>query len=170
MVCDKTYNRREQFKTHLSKDHEIKDPAIVNLKLEDCLNGRNLYEVSFWCGFCRKMVQVKEKGLKACMWVGRTDHVDDHLKGQNGPKMDMCEWKKPDHSLSEVAITLIGPEEASQHEPSVTISASPTGADHAGRPTKRPADEGAPQIKLPKKARLTDVWYCVGTPISLPCY
>lgn len=166
-LCGKSYNRREQFKVHLSKDHGIENLDTVNLKLEDCLDGRN-YEVSFWCGFCRKMVKVQEKGLKACMWVGRSNHVDDHFKGQAGPKMDISEWKSPEPGLPEVAFVLIGSEEESQHESSGPISASSGGADLAGRPLKRLAGEEASQpSRLPKRPRVSGVWYCVSVPCTL---
>ncbi|KAJ4396481.1 hypothetical protein N0V93_000700 [Gnomoniopsis smithogilvyi] len=93
-LCNRPYSRREQFKTHLSKDHGITESATIDQKLEDCLDGRN-YEVRFWCGFCRKMVKVKEKGLKA--WLGRFNHIDDHFSGL----MDISDWKSPDPGLPE---------------------------------------------------------------------
>lgn len=165
-LCGNTYNRREQFKTHLSKDHGIEDPATVNLKLEDCLDGRN-YEVSFWCGFCRKMVKVQEKGLKACMWVGRSNHVDDHFRGQNGPKMDISKWKNPEPGLPEVAFVLIGPEEESRHEPSGSTSDSLGGIESAEQPLKRLASEEMHPPRLSKRPRVSGVWYCVSFPESL---
>lgn len=164
-LCGKAFDRSEQLKVHLSKDHNIKNPVTVEDKLQDCLDDRK-YEVSFWCGFCREIVKVK-KGLKTRMWVGRSDHVDDHLKGQNGRKMDFCDWQDPDPSVSEVAFTLIGYEDAGQHDSFGTLSASSAVAGYAGRPPKRSADEDAPQSKLPKRARQNGFWYCVGASVLL---
>lgn len=153
-VCNRPYSRREQFKAHLIKDHGITDAAHVDQKLETCLDGRN-FEVRFWCGFCQKVVKVKETGLKA--WLGRFDHIDKHFTGQ----MDIADWKSPDAGMSEVDVFFTGSSEAS-HGVSQNIAASPSaGAESGRRLLKRGADDEAQQSRPQKKARPNAVWYCV---------
>lgn len=153
-LCNRPYSRREQFKAHLSRDHDITDPTHIDQKLEDCLDGRN-YEVRFWCGFCKKMVKVKETGLKA--WLGRFDHIDDHFSGQ----MDIADWKSPDAGMPEVDVLFTGSSEAS-HGVSPNIAAPlSAGAEGGRRLLKRGADGEAQQSRPPKKARPNAVWYCV---------
>lgn len=164
-LCGKTYNRREQFKTHLMKDHKIKDNAVVNLKLEVCLQDRN-YEVSFWCGLCCKTILVKDKSLKASVHIARADHVEGHLKGQNGPKTDMSNWKHPASGVSELAVTLIESGDTDQGDDPGVDLASSTRAANAERPLKRLADAEAPSSRSRKKMRPTTIWYCVSIPVS----
>lgn len=164
-LCGKTYTRREQFKTHLVKDHKIKDNAAVNLKLEGCHQDRH-YEVSFWCGLCSKTILAKEMGPTADVRQARADHVEGHLKGQNGPKTDMSDWKHPASGVSELAVTLIGSEDTGQGKYPAVASASSAIAVNAERPPKRLADAEAPLSNPRKKVRPTAIWYCVSIPLS----
>lgn len=145
--CNKAFNRREQFKTHLSRDHGIADTVVVERKLDDCLDGRN-HVVGFWCGFCKEMVQVQEQGHKA--WLGRFNHIDGHFSVQ----MDISEWKSPDPSLHEVDVVLGD----SHHSESSALS---TRAASGVRPPKRGADAGVHSQRPPKKNRTSALWYCV---------
>lgn len=159
-ACGTSFNRREQLRTHLSKDHGIEDAHTIDLKLEKCLDGRN-YEIRFWCGFCQDMVKSEGKGLKASQ--GRFNHIDAHLFGQNGSRMDLSEWKSLDGDLQEVELIDASSEEASKHELSGPTSAAVTagsGNGSAERTRKRSAEEEA-HHKSPKKARTGVVWYCV---------
>lgn len=158
-LCNRPYSRREQFKSHLSKDHGITDPATVEQKLEDCLDGRN-YEVRFWCGFCEKMVKVKEIGLKA--WIGRINHIDKHFSGQK----DISEWKSPDPGLPEVDIFSTGSSNSSHGGLRNTAEALSAGAESGRRLSKRSADGEAPPSRPLKKARPSAVWYCVSATSS----
>lgn len=160
-VCCRTFNRREQFKTHLSKDHHIEDPHMIDDKLEKCLDGRN-YGIRFWCGFCRTMVKLEGTGTKA--WQGRFNHVDDHFSGQKGPKMDISQWESLDCDSQEVQVVVAEPAEASKHkswgQTSASAAAGP-GDGSAERTRKRSAVEEA-HHKPSKKVRTGTVWYCVG--------
>jgi hypothetical protein len=95
-MCEKVCYRREHFKSHLSKEHQITDSSILETKLEMCRVGRN-YEKRYWCGFCQEIVEIQQKGGQA--WSERFDHIAEHFSGRysEGPK-DISEWKNFDQS------------------------------------------------------------------------
>lgn len=95
-MCEKVCYRREHFKSHLSKEHQFTDSSILETKLEMCRVGRNCEE-QYWCGFCQKIVKIKQKGGQA--WSERFDHIAEHFSGRNNqaPK-GMSEWKNIDPS------------------------------------------------------------------------
>ncbi|KAI1350836.1 hypothetical protein F5Y01DRAFT_305027 [Xylaria sp. FL0043] len=89
--CEKLCQRREMFKAHLEKDHQITEQNDLDAKLEKCRFGRNC-EARFWCGFCQKMLEIKQKGHQA--WAERFDHIDEHFSGRNDrTRKDPSEWK-----------------------------------------------------------------------------
>jgi hypothetical protein len=95
-ACEKVSYRREIFKTHLEKDHHIADQNMLEAKLEKCRVGRNC-EARFWCGFCRMIVEIKQKGVQA--WAERFDHIDEHFSGRNNrTQKEISEWKNFDPS------------------------------------------------------------------------
>jgi len=88
-ACAKVCYRKESFQDHLVKVHEI-DLDKINTIVENCRIGRNC-QARFWCGFCRKLVELKRKGVDA--WTERFDHIDDHFMGRHGqPKQKIQEW------------------------------------------------------------------------------
>ncbi|KAI0406412.1 hypothetical protein F4802DRAFT_613323 [Xylaria palmicola] len=88
--CEKVCYRRENFKSHLEKEHQIGDVKILEDKLEKCRVGRN-YETRFWCGFCQEIVEIKQTGVQA--WAERFDHIDEHFSGRNRDQKKISEWK-----------------------------------------------------------------------------
>ncbi|KAF2964919.1 hypothetical protein GQX73_g8635 [Xylaria multiplex] len=93
--CEKLCHRREVFKAHLEKDHQIDDQNESEAKLEKCRVGRN-HEARFWCGFCQKVIEIKQKGQQA--WAERFDHIDEHFSGRNGARKEIGEWKNFDQT------------------------------------------------------------------------
>ncbi|KAK3360090.1 hypothetical protein B0T25DRAFT_534701 [Lasiosphaeria hispida] len=90
-LCGKICHRRETFKHHLGKDHQIKDTKPIEKQLQDCRVGRN-YESRFWCGFCARTIDFKKNGGLACS--ERFDHIDEHFTGKGQqPKRYIREWK-----------------------------------------------------------------------------
>ncbi|EEP76650.1 predicted protein [Uncinocarpus reesii 1704] len=91
--CARQFFRSEQFANHLRKDHELGESRI-----RTCLRinkiGRN-GQGQFWCGFCRKLVQLKSEGLDA--FQDRFNHIDaEHFKkGQN-----IEDWLPPSGHLT----------------------------------------------------------------------
>ncbi|KAI1081188.1 hypothetical protein F5B20DRAFT_579567 [Whalleya microplaca] len=93
-ACGKVYHRRELFKVHIEDEHHIKDHSILEAKLDTCRVGRNC-EARFWCGFCKKIIEIKQKGLQA--WTERFNHIDDHFNGRNNQApMEISDWKNED--------------------------------------------------------------------------
>ncbi|KAK4190601.1 hypothetical protein QBC35DRAFT_61304 [Podospora australis] len=93
-ACGKVYHRRESLKAHLEKDHQMKDWALVEKKLEEFRHGRN-FESRFWCGFCVKTIEPQGCGGPA--HSERFDHIDDHFMGKNGfEKAYIATWKSLD--------------------------------------------------------------------------
>ncbi|KAI1150688.1 hypothetical protein F4825DRAFT_463145 [Nemania diffusa] len=93
--CDRVFARRENLRVHLEKDHQISDQQKLEFKLETCRVGRNC-EARFWCGFCRKIIEIKERGHQ-----GRTerfDHIGEHFSGRNQDQKEIGDWKDFDSS------------------------------------------------------------------------
>ncbi|KAI1419700.1 hypothetical protein F5Y12DRAFT_720400 [Xylaria sp. FL1777] len=89
--CEKLCHRREMFRAHLEKDHQIADQNKLDAKLEKCRVGRNC-EARFWCGFCQKIVEIKQQGHQAR--AERFDHIDEHFSGRNDrARKGIGEWK-----------------------------------------------------------------------------
>lgn len=158
-VCGMGFGRREQFRAHLSKDHGINEPATLHQKLASCLSCYH-YTLDFWCGFCRKIIQVKEKDSKGGIYERRFDHVDEHLKGETLPKMDMSDWVYPGTNQTEVSFTM-STEDTGQRASLDSVSSRTTKADHEGSASKRAAGGDVAPNKSSKKARLIGNWYCV---------
>lgn len=158
-TCGKTCHRREQFRAHLAKDHSITTPADIELKLEQCLVGQNC-DSNFWCGFCRMVIEVEDKGLKA--WTSRFDHIDDHFSGRGCPKMDISQWKTHDavhlETNPQANMSIIG--STDRHSTgSNSTSTSVSGARRAGTASKRAASDEVAHQPSRKKGRV--LFYCV---------
>jgi hypothetical protein len=98
--CGRIDNRRETFRQHLVNSHHLHGDA-VDRKLDECRVGRNC-EDRFWCGFCKKIIQIKQKGSHA--WAERFDHIDDHYTGRNDlPRRQIDDWKSVDPEVPSVA-------------------------------------------------------------------
>ncbi|KAI1816369.1 hypothetical protein GGS20DRAFT_575556 [Poronia punctata] len=96
-MCEKVCYRREGFKAHLDKDHQVVDSNVLEKKLEKCRVGRNCDE-RFWCGFCQTIVESNRNDGQAS-WAERFDHIDEHITGRNNrAKTDISEWKSFDSS------------------------------------------------------------------------
>lgn len=92
-TCGKVCHRREMLRAHLNDEHGISDPVRVDRKAEECRVGRNCEE-RFWCGFCREIIEVRQKGLSA--WTARFNHIDDHFTGRRRQKRAISEWQDVD--------------------------------------------------------------------------
>ncbi|KAF4991208.1 hypothetical protein FGRMN_7970 [Fusarium graminum] len=87
-ICGKVCSRRESFRNHLAKEHLISDSHEQEEKVDSCRKGRHC-DASFWCGFCLKIIDIKEKDNT---WAKRYDHIDDHFSGRQGPKRHISQW------------------------------------------------------------------------------
>ncbi|KAL8652327.1 MAG: hypothetical protein Q9210_002749 [Variospora velana] len=84
--CARIFYRREQFQCHLREKHGLGNDEHIRDQCKSCRIGRN-GQSTFWCGFCRKIVELKMEGLDA--WEERFSHIDNlHYKtGQT-----ICDW------------------------------------------------------------------------------
>ncbi|KAH8809233.1 hypothetical protein F5884DRAFT_858728 [Xylogone sp. PMI_703] len=88
--CAKLSHKRKTFAEHLKTAHDISNEDVVNAKAEKCRIGRN-GQTRFWCGFCRKLIDLKKRGHHA--WTERFDHIDDHFIGRKeGKQRNIQEW------------------------------------------------------------------------------
>lgn len=156
-ICGKPCHRREQFRAHLAKDHSIMSPSTVDSKLEQCQVGQNC-DSSFWCGFCNKVIDVEEKGLKA--WASRFNHIDDHFSGRGRPKMDISQWKRQESVPSETSSRFKSSTPGSTAGDLAMLSPAPfLEAHRAGKASKRFASDETQHQPPRKRERL--LYYCV---------
>ncbi|KAF5593571.1 Sex-determining transformer 1 [Fusarium pseudoanthophilum] len=134
--CGKVCYRRESFRNHLSKEHEITDTSKLEEKVEGCRKGRHC-DAHFWCGFCRETVEIKETDNT---WAKRCDHIDDHFSGRRVPKRDIREWiHEKDHSIVPSAPQMDESGSSSESSPcdpispQSTVSTENSGEDRRGR-------------------------------------
>ncbi|KAK5634661.1 hypothetical protein RRF57_010374 [Xylaria bambusicola] len=138
--CEKHCPRREMFRAHLEKDHQITDPIVLDARLEKCRVGRN-YDTTFWCGFCRKIIEIKQHSNQPLLAV-RFDHIDEHFSGRNDQRRkDISEWKDFDRSWSSKED--FGDEDE---------ACPPPKNDKAQKPKRKRDDRG--NLSNTKKARL----------------
>lgn len=89
--CTKVFFTAEIARAHLTKMHKVTDPDAVERKIEARRTGAD-NQAHFWCGFCRKIISLAQKGVDA--WTERFNHIDDHFMGKNGQvKQSITEWK-----------------------------------------------------------------------------
>ncbi|KAI4193256.1 MAG: hypothetical protein LQ346_003978 [Caloplaca aetnensis] len=79
--CARIFYRREQFQSHLREKHGIEKDEDIRDRCRRYRIGRN-GQTAFWCGFCKRIVELKTEGLDA--WEERFSHIDDshYKKGQ----------------------------------------------------------------------------------------
>ncbi|KAK5015760.1 hypothetical protein LTR60_002723, partial [Cryomyces antarcticus] len=74
--CAALFFRRDFFEEHLKKKHNYTDKNRIHHQLTVRRIGRN-GQVRFWCGFCKDILELKEKGVEA--WDERFKHIDNHF-------------------------------------------------------------------------------------------
>ncbi|KAH8156040.1 hypothetical protein CIB48_g12207, partial [Xylaria polymorpha] len=141
-IARKVCYRREVFRSHLEKDHQLADQNILEAKLEKCRVGRNC-EARFWCGFCQEIVEIKQKGVQA--WAERFDHIDEHFTGRNRAQKVITEWKNFDPSRRSKDAA----KEDSDDESQSCSSARNIKTQHFPRPGTHPS----PSNPRPKRKR-----------------
>lgn len=154
-------HRRESLKTHLEKDHDIRDEAVVDKKLAECRMGRN-FESRFWCGFCQKTIEPTGKGGPA--HSERFDHIDNHFNGRNDvPKADIRDWKHVDtDAVDPPGSRAKGNKRERSSGRAALIDAQAPESRKRGYDSDQ--DAGAPRAKRPKKDYF---WSCVRCRLGL---
>ncbi|KAL1867606.1 hypothetical protein Plec18167_008606 [Paecilomyces lecythidis] len=78
LECARLFYRQETFVQHITTLHSIKEEDKVKPLLLKNRLGRN-GQSQFWCGFCSKIIPLKQQGLEA--WNERFNHIDiEHFK------------------------------------------------------------------------------------------
>ena len=154
-VCGKVLPRRETFRSHLQKDHQVSDEKIVE-KLEFCRVGQS-FEARFWCGFCAKVIEIKQGEQRDPAWSERFDHIEAHYTGRDGyRKCGRSEWKDvssmPLETLSERQDSASRADGRGKH-----------GADDGQSSRKRSRPGQEPGGRSPKRSRHNYIWTCVRT-------
>jgi hypothetical protein len=138
--CRKVCHRREGFKNHLQRDHNLEDAKVLEEKLERCRMGRHC-DPRFWCGFCVDVVEIPELGVNA--WMKRCDHIDNHLMGKEGlEKKRSRDWKHMEdqqpQSSPEPRTPGTSKPAASTSQPSKTVNRRRKASqDRSSQPSKR---------------------------------
>ena len=184
-ACAKVSYRRQTFQEHLKKEHGMVDQDAVKIKVEACRIGRNC-QARFWCGFCKRLVDLKKQGLDA--WTERFDHIDDHFMGRRElQKQGIQDWipvnsDKPKGDVSSPH-SFDGSSPRDEQEQSSPDSGNDSGRSSpdfvsssgvsSGQAGQEPAlskkrecsddDSGRPT----KYAKITEIVYCVRTTHSL---
>ncbi|CZT10077.1 uncharacterized protein RAG0_14658 [Rhynchosporium agropyri] len=104
VLCAKSFYRRQTFQDHLKKEYQITDKTVLDEKLKACGIGSNC-QSQFWCGFCKKLIDLKMQGLAA--WNERFDHIDKHFMGREPfTKQSIRDWSPVDADLSKADFVL----------------------------------------------------------------
>ncbi|KAL1651183.1 hypothetical protein SLS58_000521 [Diplodia intermedia] len=78
-VCGDLFYDNDAFANHLRSQHSLPENKIfTELSLRRI--GEN-FQSRFWCGFCERVLPLKERGSKA--WDERYNHIDDHFKSRS---------------------------------------------------------------------------------------
>lgn len=87
ITCGKVFYRHKTFKDHLLRIHRMsRNDEEIETKMKKCEIRRN-NQGQFWCGFCRKMVELTTKGSAA--WIERHSHIGDHIEKEG---REMHNW------------------------------------------------------------------------------
>ncbi|KAI1639589.1 hypothetical protein F4809DRAFT_656480 [Biscogniauxia mediterranea] len=172
-TCGKNIQRKEVFRQHLENHHQIKDPKVVELKLEKCRLGRNC-ETRFWCGFCEATVEIREKGIKA--WTERFNHIDDHFSGRNNQEpREIGDWKNVDPAHPREDSPILDSDDSSDSntltplEISATIKKRKSSTRSSKSKRKRsdgPAEGGSKKVK--QASRSAPLYHCCGCSYIFP--
>jgi hypothetical protein len=82
-VCAKIFYHPATFEEHLKEFHKIADEQLLEDHKKNGRIGRG-NQGRFWCGFCKKILPLKEVGVAA--WDERFNHIDNHYK--EGTRVD----------------------------------------------------------------------------------
>jgi len=85
-ACGEFFHREEEFKNHIKNEHQITEGPMVQEQVNSGRIGKNV-QGQFWCGFCKKIIKLKEKRNAA--WDERFDHIDKHF---NQERRGIDDW------------------------------------------------------------------------------
>ena len=83
--CARVFFRAEAFRNHIYEHHKLKEPPKIVSEHWKGRIGRN-GQGSFWCGFCREVLQLRERAIAA--WEERFRHIEGHFTAGD----DISSW------------------------------------------------------------------------------
>lgn len=153
-LCPKrNWNRRETFKSHLLKEHDLTDLNFIERTLEQCRRGTH-GDPNFWCGFCVKNIDVDLTDGAGNSWTQRFDHIDNHFCGRDGMDQQCVdEWTHPDPET---------PGESSGNGARMPLEMV-QGYSALGKrkPESMDLESPPPEKKQDFGHRVVEMWYCV---------
>ncbi|KAM4063922.1 C2H2 type zinc finger domain protein [Hirsutella rhossiliensis] len=156
--CTKICQRRESFKNHLQKDHDMNDAELIDDKLESCRLGRHC-DPRFWCGFCVRVIQIDVNERGGNSWTKRCDHIDNHLFGKEGlQKKVMKEWKHQEDQQRDTELA----SEGMSTDASGVLSRNPirVGGVEAHERKRRSSSETSFRPRKKASRTQTYMWIC----------
>ena len=78
-ICLQVFYRASEYESHVSEVH-----GITRARRRDVEEHRlpTNAQTRFWCGFCRRIVELRDAGLDA--WAERYAHLESHFEGTDG--------------------------------------------------------------------------------------
>ncbi|CAO2656646.1 Nn.00g054490.m01.CDS01 [Neocucurbitaria sp. VM-36] len=172
-ACGRHFTRAGQLEDHLATQHNMSNLDQLKESLKMCKIGKNC-QGSFWCGFCGRVMILKQKGNAA--WSERFDHIAHHFEKD---KKNIDEWicaeeNKSKKELSDDIETYVFDDEDEKEDETVDIDAAGDVDDDVSlsplnvpeemstRKRKASADPPAPQRPVKQaQARMMTNRYCV---------
>ncbi|KAL8946991.1 MAG: hypothetical protein Q9222_006681 [Ikaeria aurantiellina] len=170
--CADIFYRREQFQAHLRDKHQIQDEEHIRDQCKRHRIGRN-GQSGFWCGFCKKIVELKSKGLEA--WEERFSHIDDlhYKKGQTIYDWVPLDSDLPKGLMSKGDLVATGSQDSpdddrddgsSEDDSEDGPSQGSTPNDSSPKPPQEELHLGAVECTGWQSARREKVFHCVSRP------
>lgn len=154
--CGWLFQRVELFKQHLVNEHKVGNDSDMSGETKACLIGKN-YQRQFWCGFCQKIVGLKERRNAA--WDERFDHIDAHFnKEKRGIEQWLCveTRKTKGESLEEMDRTKFDDDEGDEDGEGEPDDSPPPMADGSGEAPHRPYDADSRPPSIPPSMDITE--------------
>jgi hypothetical protein len=109
-ACKRVFYTKDLFSKHLRQTHKFHNSIVINRMCDKQRIGQR-YQVQFWCGFCRRVVPLKQIGLPG--EAERYSHIDNHFSKE---KRDIDQWEplngRPSEGESALAAEQTSPTES----------------------------------------------------------
>jgi len=109
-ACKRVFYTKDLFSKHLRQAHKFHNSNLINKMCDKQRIGQRA-QVQFWCGFCRKVVPLKQIGVPG--EGERYNHIDNHFSKE---KRNIEQWEllngRPDEGESALAAEQTSPTES----------------------------------------------------------
>jgi hypothetical protein len=86
-ACMRVFYTKDLYSKHLRQAHKFHDSSVINKTCDKQRIGQKA-QVQFWCGFCRKVVPLKQIGVPGVS--ERYNHIDRHFSKE---KRNIEQWE-----------------------------------------------------------------------------